>query len=288
MGCADVVPGVSGGTVALIVGIYPRLVGAIAAFDHHTLKLVLAGRLREAAERVDLRFLCALGFGIASAIVSLAKLMTFLLLNHPVPTWSLFFGLILGSVWMVAGMTPKWRGEEWAVFAGGVIFAYLLVGIAPREGAHDFLTLFLTGMIAICAMILPGISGSFLLVILGQYLYVIQAIHDRNLPVIVVFGGGCALGLILFSKVLKWFLARYEAPTMVFLCGLMAGSLRKIWPWKVDLPGQELLKAKHRLQMNVLPEAFDAQVWLALGLAVAGIVLVLAVERWAAKKSAKA
>jgi len=287
MGAADVVPGVSGGTVALIVGIYARLVNAIASFDLELLSLLSQRKIEKAAEHIDLRFLVALGTGIGTAIVSLAKLITWLILSRPVPTWSLFFGLILASTFLVFRMVKRWSPLAVAAAAAGAAFAYWLSGLLPGEASHSSPALFFSGMVAITAMILPGISGSFILVVLGQYLYVLTAIHERNLLVIIVFAAGCAVGLIAFTKILKILLRQAHNPTMGALCGLMLGSLRKIWPFKVEAAGQEMLKAKHRVQINFLPDSFDETTVWALGMSVLGILAVLVIERMAGNKSEK-
>lgn len=285
MGSADVVPGVSGGTVALIVGIYERLVSAIASFDASLVALLLAGRFQDALRHIDFRFLAALGTGIAVAIVSLAKLITWLILNKPVPTWSFFFGLILASAILVYRQIDRWKAGEGAAALAGGVFAFWLSGLLPAEASHGPLALYLSGAVAICATILPGISGSFVLVLLGQYLFVLDAIHERRIATLAVFAAGCATGLIAFTKLLKVLLRDWRTQTMAFLCGLMAGSLRKIWPFKVEAAGQELLKAKNRIQINVLPDSFDAEVVWAIALTVAGIVLVLAIDRIGSRQS---
>jgi putative membrane protein len=287
MGSADVVPGVSGGTVALIVGIYGRLVSAIASFDLELLDLIRRKKIKEAADHIDFRFLAALGLGIGTAVVSLAKLITWLILNRPIPTWSLFFGLILASTFLVYRMVEKWDLSGWIALIAGAAFAYWISGRLPAEASHTYPVLFGSGMIAICAMILPGISGSFILVVLGQYLFVLQAIHDRNLPVVIVFAAGCGIGLIAFTKVLKYLLRNYKSITMACLCGLMLGSLRKIWPFKLEAPGQEMLKAKHRVQINFLPDTFDDQVIWAIAMVVIGLAVVFLAEYFAGKPEKK-
>lgn len=279
MGAADVVPGVSGGTIALIVGIYPRLIRAIGSFDAELLRLAAKGDLAAAARHIDLRFLVVLGSGIALAILTLAKLVTWLILNKPVTTWSLFFGFILGSTLLVVGMVGRWNASRVAAAAAGAALAYWICGLLPGETGGGLPALFFSGMIAICAMILPGISGAFVLVLLGKYRLVLEALHQRDVVVVVVFSAGCAIGLIAFTKLLRVLLARWEGVTMAFLCGLMAGSLRKIWPFKMDAAGQEFLEAKRRIQINFVPDAFDATSLWALGLAVAGVLLVIGIEK---------
>ena len=281
MGSADVVPGVSGGTIALIVGIYPRLIRAIGSFDAEFLRLAAKRDFEGAARHIDLRFLAALGSGIALAILTLAKAVTWLILNKPVTTWSLFFGLILGSTMIVVALVPRWSAPRLLAAAAGAAAAYWISGLLPGETGGGLPALFASGMVAICAMILPGISGAFVLVLLGKYRIVLEALHQRDLAVIVVFSAGCAFGLIAFTKLLRALLARWEATTMAFLCGLMIGSLRKIWPFKMDASGQELLEAKRRIQINFLPAAFDATAFWALGLVIAGVLLVLGIEKLA-------
>ncbi|MDP3541311.1 MAG: DUF368 domain-containing protein [Elusimicrobiota bacterium] len=279
MGAADVVPGISGGTIALIVGIYPRLILALGAFDGELLRLAVRRDFAGAARRVDLRFLAALGSGIALAILTLAKAVTWLILNKPVTTWSLFFGLILGSTVLVIGLVGRWNASRVLAAGAGAALAYWICGLLPGETGGGLLALFASAMIAISAMILPGISGAFVLVLLGKYRLVLEALHQRDFVVIAVFCAGCAIGLIAFTKLLRALLARWEGATMAFLCGLMAGSLRKIWPFKMDAAGQELLEAKRRIQLNFVPDALDATALWALALAVAGVLLVIGIEK---------
>lgn len=278
MGAADVVPGVSGGTVALIVGIYARLVTALSSFDLTLLDHLRKGRIRKAVEHVDLVFLVSLLAGVATAILSMARVMTWLIMNKPVPTWSFFFGLVLASSWLVGRMVNKWSPRELALLALGAALAWWVVGLIPVETPQTLPMVFFSGAIAICAMILPGISGSFVLVILGQYLHVLDALKSKNIPVVLVFCAGCAVGLLSFTKLLRWVLAKAYTPTLVFLCGLMLGSLRKIWPWKVEAPGQEHLKPKHRIELNIIPETFSSPEFLAIATFVAGVALVLIVD----------
>jgi putative membrane protein len=287
MGGADIIPGVSGGTMALILGIYERLVTAISRFD-----LELLGHLRRrewaaAAGHVDLRFLVALGLGIGTGVVGLASLMNHLLNEHPQPTLAVFFGLILASSFVVARSLERWNLAGVLVAVAGGAFAFWLVVQPFMAGTNAYPYLFLCGVIAICAMILPGISGAFILLILGEYDYVTGVIRSlksghftvENLLALAVFGAGCAVGLLAFSKFLRWLLARYHALTMALLCGFMLGSLRKIWPFKSQSPGAtEGVDLKHEQPANVWPEQFDAQVALALGLALAAVLFVLVLD----------
>ena len=288
MGGADIIPGVSGGTVALILGIYERLVTAISHFD-----LELLGHLRRrqwvrAAAHVDLRFLVTLGCGILLGIGSLATLMHYLLEHQLEPTMAVFFGLILSSSVLVGRSIGSWGPLNVIAVFGGAGFAFWLVNqpfMAGREG-YDYL--FLCGMVGICAMILPGISGAFILLIMGKYDHVTGVIRSLvhgelvkdNILTLVVFAGGCCVGLLSFSKVLRWLLARYHSQTMAVLCGFMIGSLRRIWPFKEEiLSGPlEAVDVKHKQFENVWPAALDGQVVLVVALAVAAMAFVLALD----------
>lgn len=310
MGGADIIPGVSGGTVALIVGIYERLVTAVSSFDLRLLGLLQKRAWREAAAHVDLRFLIALGCGILAGIASLATLVNFLLNDYRAETLSLFFGLILASSFLVGRMVERWTPSTVALLAAGTAFAYWLVGQLPAVPPEGLWYLFLCGAVAICAMILPGISGAFIMVIMGVYADVTGAISAVTLGkadattflVLATFAVGCGLGLLTFSKFLRWLLARHEAATMATLCGFMVGSLRKIWPFKHDVSHRylealglteeqiiaiqanperisEFVKAKKRIFENSLPDAFGSHTALCVAIAIAGIAAVVLLDR---------
>lgn len=292
MGGADIIPGVSGGTVALILGIYQRLVTAISRFDIELLRLLKARQWAKASAHVDLRFLVFLAVGIVVGIASLASLMHYLLDQHPEPTNAAFFGLIAASAILVARLIPQWSWREPVLLAAGVALAYWIVGLdvtshPPDSNAY----LFLCGAIAICAMILPGISGAFILLILGKYAHVTGLLgqvlrFQGGLDVFLsigVFVLGCVCGLIGFSKLLKWLLERYEPPMLALLCGFMAGSLRKIWPFKSDLtPEIEKFSEKHLI--NVWPDKWTGATSLAVGIAVAAFVFVIVLDALTGKK----
>jgi putative membrane protein len=287
MGGADIIPGVSGGTVALILGIYERLVTAISRFDLRFIRHLGRREWGAGAAHVDLRFLAALGLGIGTGVVGLASLMNHLLSEHPEPTLAVFFGLILASSFVLARSLERWKAASVLLGLAGGGFAFWLVVQPFMAGTDSYAYLFLCGTVAICAMILPGISGTFILLILGEYDYVTGVIRGlksgevtpENVLSLAVFGVGCAVGLLAFSKFLRWLLARYHRQTMALLCGFMIGSLRRIWPFKAESPGAaEAADLKHQQLTNVWPEAFDAQVTLALGLAVAAVLFVLALD----------
>lgn len=232
MGAADVVPGVSGGTIAFITGIYQKLLDAIQAFDPVFFRLFFTGHFRQALERIPWSFLLPLMAGIGCSIFSLAKLVLYLLQAHPVVIWSFFFGLIIASIVMLFRDLRHKGPSVWAAFVAGALFAWWLTGAEAVHMAQTPIMLFLAGFIAICAMILPGISGAFILVLLGQYQYVLTAVTTLNLPVLAVFAAGCICGLLIFARVLNYCLRRFHTDTLALLIGVMAGSLRTVWPWK--------------------------------------------------------
>lgn len=286
MGAADIVPGVSGGTVALVLGIYHRLVTAISHIDATALKLLSQRRLKDAAEHIDLRFLVALGLGIASGIGGLAFLMHYLLEHQLQYTFAVFSGLILGSGILVGRSIPEWNGLTIFSAVAGVVFAWFVVGLEALQNPPDtYWYLFLCGTIGICAMILPGISGSFILLILGRYDDVTGLVRSmlkgdlspETLIAVAVFGTGCVCGLLAFSRVLRWLLGRHTAVTLATLCGFMLGSLRKIWPFKLDLTPDET-KFKLKQFENQLPTTLDGETVLTVALALVALTAVVSLE----------
>ena len=291
MGAADVVPGVSGGTIAFITGIYDELLRSIGAIPGAAM-LLFRGRIREAWATANANFLLVLFGGILTSVFSLAKLITYLLEAHPIPVWSFFFGLILVSVHLVGKEIQRWDLSRIVGLILGIIFAYVITVAAPVQWSSSGLSLFFAGAIAICAMILPGISGSFILVLLGLYPVVLGAVKDLDLAVMAIFAAGCLVGILSFARVLSWMLFRWRDLTLAFLTGLMLGSLNKVWPWKetltwrIDSHGERI----PMLEQNLLPGAYgeltgqDPQLALAIVLAVAGIVLVLGLEWFAGRR----
>jgi len=294
MGAADIVPGVSGGTVALILGIYQRLLEAISHVDARFFLLLRHGRLRAAADWLDLRFLVALAFGIGLAIVSLARLLHYLLEQHRDLTYAAFFGLILASGVLVGRMCRPTNSLATArclligVLAAMTAFWIVTLDRLSTQPGHGYT--FVSGSIAICAMILPGVSGSYLLVMLGKYQEIIGIIKDLpklavtgdQLTTLAVFAVGCLLGLLLFGRLLRWLLARWWTPTMAALCGFMIGSLYKIWPLQEDTtPG--VAKFKEKIFEPYWPEAFDTHVATCLAIAVGAFIGVLAIDAFATR-----
>ncbi|MCJ8169713.1 DUF368 domain-containing protein [Atopomonas sediminilitoris] len=284
MGAADVVPGVSGGTIAFITGIYDTLLGALSQAPQ-ALLLLLRGKVLAAWQQVNATFLLLLFAGILTSVFSLAKLITWLLATQPVALWSFFFGLIVISSVLVAREISRWNIATAAFFGVGVAAAYWITVAEPLSWGTDPLSLFMAGAIAICAMILPGISGSFLLLLMGLYPVVIAAVQSFDLAFLLVFAGGCVFGLLAFSRVLHWLLLHYRGVALAFLTGLMLGSLNKVWPWKEVLQWITDRHGEQRplLESNLWPWQFaeqghDPQLLVAILMAVAGVVLVVALE----------
>jgi putative membrane protein len=294
MGSADIVPGVSGGTIALLLGIYETLLGSIRSLtDRAFLEALLQRRLRAALEMVPWRFLLALGSGILLAALTLARVLSWLLENQPVFLWSFFTGLVLASVFVVTGRVPGWNVPRLLQFAIGAAGAYLLVGMVPAQTPETPLFLLLSGALAICAMILPGISGAFILVLLGKYQYVLDAVNNMDVVTIAIVGVGAIAGLVSVARLLSWLLARYHDATMAFLGGLMLGSLRKLWPWKNPIAwvrdaGGDIVLDSHgepivAVESNFLPDITipggATEVLFAVLLAFAGFAIVMAINR---------
>lgn len=235
MGAADVVPGVSGGTMAFIVGIYDRLVAALSGVNKHSIQLLLKADFKGLWRHFDGGFLAVLLAGVASSIFGLASLMTTLLAEYPVWLWSFFFGLILASAYILIHEIPQFGIRHTALLVIGVAMGASLSLLVPTQVDTGLLMVFFSGMIAICAMILPGISGSFILLMMGMYGFVMTAVKELQLIVIIVFALGAIIGLLSFSKLLNWLLSHAKSITLAFLTGVMLGALVKVWPWKEAL-----------------------------------------------------
>lgn len=282
MGAADVVPGVSGGTIAFIVGIYEELIDSIKSINLTSLKMLCSLKFSRFWKAVNGNFLLAILSGIGLSVFSLAKLITYLLVQEPVLVWSFFFGLVLASIWFVSREVAQWNAKTVIAFAAGAVAAYAITITTPAETSNDLWFIFLCGAIAICAMILPGISGSFILVLLGKYFFIMDAVKSLKISVLLVFAGGSVIGISLFSRALSYALHRFHDITIAILSGFMLGSLNKVWPWKetietyIDRHGV----AKPLIETNILP---DRQLWEAIGLAFAGFAIVYLLERLSLK-----
>lgn len=280
MGASDVVPGVSGGTIAFISGIYERLIHAIKSINIANLKLFFTGHFKDFWKNVDGNFLVCLVAGIAVSFLSLAKLITYLLETHPIFVWSFFCGLIVASVVFI-GKTVKWDWKTAITLVAFAILSFFITspGNAPlgQNGAYWYI--FLCGAIAICAMILPGISGSFILVLLGQYAYILESLVEFRIDVIAIFMVGALIGIVSFSHVLDWLFKNFEMITKAALTGFMLGSINKIWPWKNTIDTIVYADGEVQLiQENILPQACDSQFCIAIALMIVGFALIFVIE----------
>ncbi|MCK9269902.1 MAG: DUF368 domain-containing protein [Bacteroidales bacterium] len=288
MGAADVVPGVSGGTIAFITGIYEELIFSIKSINLKSLKLLFRGRIAAFWKAINGNFLVSIVVGIGISILSLARLLTFILINYPELIWSFFFGLIVASAIYVAKQIKVWNASTWISLIAGIVVAYVITEITPAETTDAWWFIFLSGAIAICAMILPGISGSFILLLLGKYTYIMAAVSNLEIGILVIFLAGAVVGIVSFSNVLAFLLKKYHNQTIALLAGFMVGSLNKVWPWKNNI---EMFTNRHGVlkplvQENVLPQNFqgDPHLYGAIALAIAGFVLIFAIEWLATRK----
>jgi putative membrane protein len=286
MGAANVVPGVSGGTMALILGIYEELIDAIRSLNLNFLRLISLLEVRKAISSVSWPFLLSVGLGVLLATVSLAKALSWLLDKYPVIVWSFFFGLILSSIFTVSKVVKGWRAPTFVATGLAAVGAYFLFGLMPRATPDAPWFIFVSGFLAICAMILPGISGAYILLLLGKYHYILEAINDKDFGILLILIVGALVGLLSFVRIIGWLLRRYHDLTMAILIGLMVGSLRKIWPWKetvttfLDSHGKEVAA----LQVNVLPPSFNSEVGLALLLMFFGFLIVFCMNLMARER----
>ncbi len=284
MGAADVVPGVSGGTMAFILGVYEELLATIKSFNLTFLKLLLKFQIKAALEHVNWKFLLALGLGLGLALFSLAHLVSWLLEHHPIPLFAFFFGLVLASIVSVSAHV-RWNIITTLACIFGALIAYFVVRMIPVDMPHDPLTLFWCAGIAIMAMILPGISGSFLLFILGQYKYILDAVKTLDFLVLLPVAAGIAVGIMLFARLLTWLLKHQRRATITMLVGFMIGSLWKIWPFRITLetavkPNGEIIPIREAV---VWPDFGSKIFWLSLALCIAGYIIIALIERIAGK-----
>lgn len=263
MGAADVVPGVSGGTVAFITGIYEELLTSISNINLKALKVLKKDGVKDFWMHINGNFFVALFLGIGISLASLAKVTTYLMEEQPVALWSFFFGLVAASIFYVGKQVKEKDAKAFIGFVLGAGTAYWITILPPFVGSDSLVLLFFAGMIAICAMILPGISGSFILLILGAYQTIMTAIDSLDLVVLAVVAAGCVVGLLSFSRVLKWLFEKYESVTIAVLTGFLLGSLNKLWPWKhvesifVKHAGEPKEEVVSLVEKNVLPGSFD-------------------------------
>lgn len=293
MGAADIVPGVSGGTIAFITGIYEKLIFSIKAVNIKSLQLLFKGRLGAFSRMINLPFLASLMIGIGISVFSLAKVISYLLENYAILTWAFFFGLIIASAFLILAKVKKWNISTIISLVAGVAIAYLITIITPATTPEHLGFVFICGMIAICAMILPGISGAFLLLMLGKYSYMMSAIEALNWKVLLTFFAGAGVGIISFSNLLAFLLKKYHNQTIALLAGFMIGALNKVWPWKqtistfTDRHGV----VKPLLEKNISPfeytqlQGFENQLWIAILLGITGFTLIIAIEKIASRSN---
>ncbi len=287
MGSADVVPGVSGGTIAFITGIYETLLDSIKSVDRPAFRMLFQGKFRLFWSHINGSFLLTLFLGIALSVVTLARVIDFLLEEYPIQLWSFFFGLIIISAIMVSKEITRWNGRVVSGWLAGAVFAYFVTAATPATTPDSLFFIFISGAVAICAMILPGISGSFILLIFGKYEFIISAVKEMDLTVIAVFGLGCVLGLLSFARLVSWLLKHFHDIMVAVLAGFMIGSLNKIWPWKevltyhtdrhgkvVPLIEKNIMPTEYLAKTGESPEVLPALLFLALG-----VLLVVAIEK---------
>jgi len=287
MGAADVVPGVSGGTIAFITGIYEELVNSIKSVNPKAIRLLFKGRFAAFWKSINGTFLISVLMGIAISIFSLARGLKYLLDNYPVAVWSFFFGLILASAIYMAYNLKNWNFKMVLAVIAGIVTAIFITILTPAEANTSWWFVFLSGSIAICAMILPGISGSFILVLLGMYKFILEAVSSLDLSVLIIFTAGAAIGIVVFSNILSWLIKNFHNLTIAVLAGFMAGSLNKVWPWKeitksyVNPHGQ----VKPLMEKNILPGTYeqitgqDALLELAVIMALTGFLLIFVIRK---------
>ncbi|MFN0276160.1 MAG: DUF368 domain-containing protein [Chitinophagales bacterium] len=291
MGAADVVPGVSGGTIAFISGIYQELLDSLKSFNLKAVKILFKEGFVAFWKHINGWFLLFLVAGIALSIVSLSKLILYLLEHYPSLIWSFFFGLVVASAVFVASTIKKW---SWDVIVSAIIgtgIAYYITIATPSQTPVELWFIFISGVIAICAMILPGISGSFILLLMGKYEYILTALNELKVSIILTFIAGCFIGLTSFSHVLSWLLKKYHNATVALLTGFMFGSLNKVWPWKKILE-TKVIDGEEKIlkEANVSPQVYTEitgepnYLFYSILLALFGFVLIYSLERMANKK----
>lgn len=287
MGIAELVPGVSGGTIAFVSGIYEEFISSINNVDISLFRTLQKKGVKAFWEQLNGNFLLALFLGMGISIFSFAKIISSLLENHPIPLWSFFFGLVLASVLIVAKDIKKWSSLTIVLLIIGILVAYYITTLPVTADTESLPFLLFSGAIAICAMILPGISGSFILVLLGSYKTILDAVHERDIKIVATVGLGAAIGILSFAKLLKWMFNHYRNLTLAILTGFIIGSLNKIWPWKEVLETKVFNgKVKVIADQNISPWAFegDNQLIYAIILAIIGFSFIFILEKVASKK----
>jgi len=292
MGVANVIPGVSGGTIALITNIFERLINAVKSFDLKALRLLLSGRIKEFISHTDLYFLIAVFAGIFIAILSIARLFDYLFRFYPVYIWAFFFGLILASVYFVGKTVGRWRLSVVLFLLAGTALAGALAFMNPARENESFLYLMICGVAAMCSMILPGLSGSFVLILMGNYqLVMIDAVNQLRMEILLPVVLGAVAGLLAFSHLLSWIFKHYRDQTIALLTGFILGSLSILWPWKspeymMNEAGMYILKDGERIitgYSSYFPESLSTEVLIAFLIMLAGMAVIALLE-WSASR----
>jgi len=278
IGSSDIVPGVSGGTMAFILGIYDELIDAVRSVVPF-LKNLFRLRWREAFQSLPWGFMLSIGLGIGLAVLSLARFLHWALEEHPEYIFALFFGLIVASIFIVGKRLSRWSPTNLTATALAALGAFLLIGLAPASTPHTPIFIFLSGAIAIPALILPGVSGAFILVLLGKYHFLLGVLLALDLVTLGIFMFGAATGMVTFSSILRWLLDHYHDLTVAVLIGFMIGALRKVWPWKE----YERISEDFLREINILPASMTLEIWAALGLMAIGMIAIIALDRISAR-----
>jgi putative membrane protein len=295
MGTANVIPGVSGGTIALITGIFERIINSLKSFNVGALKMLLKGDFKAFASHTDLGFLSVVMLGMIVSIFTVAKLLSFLFLNYPIFIWSYFFGLIIASIWLVGKTISTYNTTVILFIILGTAIAVSITILSPARENDSFLYLIICGVVAICSMILPGISGSFVLVLMGNYALVLRSITELNITNLAAIGIGCAIGLPAFSHLLSWLYKKYKNQTIAMLTGFILGSLAVIWPWKLSFDNTGSLLAANEFGALLTPDSkvfsyerimpdIDGLFVVAIIIAVLGFLSIYILEKSAIKK----
>ncbi len=295
MGVAEVIPGVSGGTVAFLTGIYNELIASIKSVDLEALKLILRLRFREFWKKINGKFLLSVFAGFATSIISLAKLIVYLLSTYPILVWSFFFGLVIIAAPLVFREIKHWTIAVIIAPFIGIIIAYAITNLSPTHLPNSPIFIFLSGAMAICAVILPGISGAFILLLIGKYQFVITSLVEVDMRVMSIFVLGCVFGIVLFARILSWILAKYHDITIALLAGFMLGSLNKIWPWREIL---EYVTNSKGVQIpafdkSVLPWQYfektgkDPLILQAIFMMALGVIIVVLIDKVVARLKTK-
>ncbi|MBN2807457.1 MAG: DUF368 domain-containing protein [Prolixibacteraceae bacterium] len=294
MGAANVVPGVSGGTIALITGIFEPLIDAIKSFNLKAAQLLLSGKIKAFAQHISLDFLLAVFLGVAVSILTLARLFGYLLVYQPVYIYATFFGLILASVYYVGKTIEKWNFPVILAFILGTAIAVILTFLKPASENSSLIYLFICGIVATCSMILPGLSGSFVLILMGNYqLVMIDAVNDLNIKILLPVIVGAVIGLLLFSNLLSWVFKHYKNQTIAVLTGFILGSIGVLWPWKEEQyvtsdTGAFVMKDGDKVVEGyqwLMPDGFSNEVILAIALMLLGIFIIWGTEYLASRKT---